>query len=143
MDSIYAIALTKIGYRCVANKAGILKDVDVSFNERSKFLSFVTAVNRAAFEHRNFILPFRPAVSVFIRKIVVPSKFNFAAQVLLEFFTTTTNGSTKPRGSYTEDTVEKMPLLIIGFSFMTIRNLETSDSTHHWTPSARSIGRVS
>ena len=52
-------------------------------------------------------------------------------------------GTSIPRGSNTELTVDRIPLLVRGWSLSWTLNWRGSDSTHHWTPRARSIGRVS
>ena len=49
------------------------------------------------------------------------------------------NGATKPRGSNTELTVDKIPLLDRGLSYKMILNWSVLDSMHQWTPRARSI----
>lgn len=48
----------------------------------------------------------------------------------------------RPRGSKTELTVDKMPLLVTGLFCMFNWNLKLSVSVHHCTPNAHSIGSV-
>ena len=54
-------------------------------------------------------------------------------------FPTKMNGVTRPRGSNTELTVDKIPLLDRGLSCRMILNWSFSDSMHQCTPRARSM----
>ena len=58
-------------------------------------------------------------------------------------FPTRTTGATSPRGSKIELIVASIPLRVHGLSFDSILNLNASDSMHHSTPNALSIGNLS
>lgn len=53
------------------------------------------------------------------------------------------NGATIPRGSYTELTMDSIPLLVAGLSLITMLKPNVSDDTFHCTPSALSTGSLS
>ena len=59
------------------------------------------------------------------------------------FLPSSMNGATKPSGSKTELTVDNIPLVVVGRLLSRIQKLKVSFSTHHCTPSARSMGRES
>ena len=58
-------------------------------------------------------------------------------------FPTRTTGAISPRGSKIELIVASIPLRVHGLSFNSILNLNASDSMHHSTPKALSIGNLS
>ena len=59
------------------------------------------------------------------------------------FLVVNTKGATKPKGSKTDPTMDKMPLWVGGLSLTLMLKPNLSDSILHWTPSARSIGNSS
>ena len=58
-------------------------------------------------------------------------------------FPSNKSGATNPSGSKIELTVESIPRLVHGLSCSTMANWKQSDSTHLWTPNARSKGSKS
>ena len=59
------------------------------------------------------------------------SRFSSRQRSCSIFFAGNTNGAMNPKGSYTEVTTDKIPLLVNGFVFSVMRTLNWSDSTHH------------